>query len=226
MSSLHVFDMDGTLLTGSACLEISRAIGVFEQTRAIEQAWGRGEISDNGFWERCLPLWQGLTDTQIDDAFAAAPWLSGVEAVFADIRSRAENSVVISQSPQFFVERIRKWGLGYAFGAQVSPGNPRGAEQLVSSADKLRITQNLLAQLGLSHDDCVVYGDSASDLALFETLTHTVAVNAKPRIRQLARAAYDGSDLWQAYVAGRQLLDLRRVGDPCTEESRVHGAAT
>lgn len=198
--------MDGTLLRGSACLEISRSIGVLDQTLAIEEAWVRGEISDNGFWERCLPLWDGLTDAQIDHAFAATPWLARVDAVFADIRSRGESSVVISQSPKFFVDRICRWGANYSYGALVSPGNHRGAEQLVSSADKLRITENILTELGLTRNDCVAYGDSSSDLALFESLTHTVAVNAKERIRQLARVAYEGSDFWDAYMFGRGLL--------------------
>ena len=144
MTCLHVFDLDGTLLVGSATLEISRSIGAFEETLAIEHAWARGELGDNAFWEQCLPLWDGLTDDQIDRAFATAPWLDGVDQVFADIRSRAEYSVVISQSPKFFVDRIRKWGLNSAYGALVSPGNSAGAETLVSSADKLQITNNLL----------------------------------------------------------------------------------
>ncbi len=212
MTCLHVFDMDGTLLTGSACLEISRAIGLYDETRAIEEAWVRGELSDNGFWERCLPLWDGLSEAQIDLAFEQTPWLIGVQAVFSDIRLRQENSVVISQSPKFFVERLRRWGAGHAFGAMVSPGNAGGADQMISSQDKLRITQALLHELGLTQNDCVAYGDSASDLALFEALDHTVAVNAKAVIRQLASIAYDGPDLWQAYLAGRQLLDKRSVG--------------
>lgn len=209
MSSLHVFDMDGTLLTGSACLEISRACGVYAETQAIEDAWARGEISDNGFWERCLPLWAGLSDALIDDAFARSPWLNGVEAVFADIRARGENSVVISQSPKFFVERIQRWGAHHAFGAIVLPGNARGADKLISRDDKLAITRELLRDLALTPQDCVAYGDSSSDLALFEALSHTVAVNAKAAIRSLARATYDGPDFWQAYQAGRRLLATR-----------------
>ncbi len=210
MSCLHVFDMDGTLLVGSACLEISRSIGVLEETLAIEEAWSRGEISDNGFWERCLPLWEGLTDAQIDNAFATSPWLARVDAVFADIRSRRENSVVITQSPKFFADRVQRWGASFTFGAIVSPGNPKGADQLISSMDKLRITDGLLSELRLTRNDCIAYGDSSSDVVLFETLAHTVAVNAKERIRQLARAAYDGSDFWNAYVAGRNLLEVHR----------------
>ena len=209
MTYLHVFDMDGTLLHGSACLEISRAAGVFKENIEIEQAWAQGDFSDNGYWERCLPLWKGLTDAHIDRAFSNAPWLDGVQNVFADIRSRNEHSVVISQSPKFFVERFSQWGVSFGFGALVSPGNPGGAEQLVSSDDKLAITKQLLADLDLPEDRCIAYGDSLSDLALFKTLEHTVAVNAKPVIRELARVSYDGTDLWSAYLAGRELIKKR-----------------
>lgn len=207
MTVLHVFDMDGTLLHGSACLEISRAAGVFDENVEIERAWSAGEFSDNAYWERCLPLWEGLTDAHIDAAFANAPWLDGVENVFADIRARNEHSVVISQSPKFFVERFSRWGVNFAFGALVTPGNGAGAEQMITSDEKLAITRRLLADLQLADDNCIVYGDSLSDLALFSTLEHTVGVNAKPAIRELARVAYDGADLWSAYLAGRALMD-------------------
>jgi phosphoserine phosphatase len=73
----------------------------------------------------------------------------------------------------------------------------------------VRITEELLGELSLSVDDCVAYGDSSSDTALFEHLRHTVAVNAKESIRRLARASYEGSDFWAAYLAGRRLLDTR-----------------
>lgn len=207
MSCLHVFDMDGTLLVGSACIEISRSVGVVEETIAIEQSWAQGEISDNGFWERCLPLWDGLTDEQIDHAFAATPWLDGVDAVFADIRARNENSVVISQSPDFFVERIRRWGANHAYGALVTPGDASGARRMITSDEKLAITCELLGSLGLDCERCVVYGDSMSDLALFENLPRTVAVNAIEKIRELAKVSYDGKDFWQAYLTGRSLIE-------------------
>lgn len=207
MTYLHVFDMDGTLLHGSACLEISRAAGVLDENAEIERAWAAGEFSDNAYWKRCLPLWEGLTDAQIDAAFANAPWLDGVENVFADIRARNEHSVVISQSPKFFVDRFSQWGVNFAFGALVSPGDSAGAEQMITSDDKLAITRRLLAELQLADDKCIVYGDSLSDLALFSTLKYTVGVNAKPAIRELARTSYEGTDLWSAYLAGRALVN-------------------
>lgn len=215
MTCLHVFDMDGTLLVGSACLEISRSIGVLDETREIEEAWGQGDIGDNEFWKRCLPLWEGISEEQIDLAFEKSPWLRGVKAVFQDISARNESSVVISQSPKFFVDRLRDWGLKYAHGALVTPGNSAGADQLVSIEDKLLITNKLLSDLDLTYEHCVAYGDSNSDLALFKALPNTVAINAKQRIRELASVLYDGASIWDGYSIGRKLIDnqgCRRSG--------------
>lgn len=207
MSCLHVFDMDGTLLKGSACLEISRTVGALAETLAIEDTWSKGEISDNEFWVRCLPLWKDLTDEQIDQAFAESQWLNGVQSVFADIKSRNEKSAVISQSPLFFVERLHAWGVNFVYGSLVTPGNSAGAERLMTSRDKLDITGRLLSELGLSHDDCIAYGDSMSDLDLFKSLPNTVAVNARKPIRELARVCYEGPSMWSGYSAGRKLLE-------------------
>lgn len=207
MSYLHVFDMDGTLLKGSACFEISRSVGVLDEALAIEDAWVKGNISDNEYWVQCLPLWKDLNDDKIDHAFSASPWLEGVEAVFADIQARKEHSVVISQSPKFFVERLRSWGLKHAYGALVTPGDSSGAKQLVSSEDKLKITRELMTTLELNDEACVAYGDSSSDLDLFKSLPNSVAVNAKEFITNLASAVYEGPSIWEGYLLGRELLD-------------------
>ena len=98
MSKLHIFDMDGTLLRGSACLDISRYMGQIEAVDAIEARWAAGGVGHVEFYELCLPLWAGLTDADVETVFANAGWLDGVADVFADIAARDEHSAVISLS--------------------------------------------------------------------------------------------------------------------------------
>lgn len=207
MSRLHVFDMDGTLLRGAASVELSRHLGTVDEADAVEQGWLRGEITDVGFWERVLPLWAGVTDAEIDAAFEEAPWIEGIREVFADIAERGEHSTVISQSPLFFVRRLLGWGAGSAHGAGVEPGGRSGTDLLLSTRDKVTITDRIVAELGLTERDCVAYGDSTSDMLLFEWLPHTVAVNGNDKIRAIAAADFRGTDLRGAYAAGRALLD-------------------
>jgi phosphoserine phosphatase len=207
MSRLHIFDMDGTLLRGAASVELSRYLGCFAEADAVERAWLRGEIGDVRFWELVLPLWSDITDDQIDEAFDRAPWIDGVREVFADITARGEHSVVISQSPEFFVRRLVQWGAGAAYGAGVQPGGRADAGLLLTVQDKVTIATAVMTKLGLTTCDCVAYGDSTSDELLFRRLPHTVAVNAKPPLRALAAVEYRGDDLRGAYRAGRALVD-------------------
>lgn len=204
---LHVFDMDGTLLMGAAVVELSRHVGRFAEAMEIEGAYLRGEIEEIPFWSRALALWHGVTEEEIDQAFEAAMWMQGVREVFDDIHRRGERSIVISQSPHFFVRRLERWGAHATFGSNIQLGETVIANSTLLAEDKVSITQDILELWGLSPTDCVAYGDSASDVALFSWLPNTVAVNARGPLADLAAKSYVGDDLRKAYLLGRSLVD-------------------
>jgi phosphoserine phosphatase len=207
LTKLHIFDMDGTLLQGSACLHISEYAGCIDQVNLIEEAWGRGEVGHVEFYRLCLPMWAGLDDSGIDAVFDSSPWIGNVAKVFSDIAARGEYSAVITLSPLFFVQRLLRWGLTTAHGAHVSPGEPPDPARVLTPASKVEISAGLMKQYGLAHADCVAYGDSASDLPLFQSLPNTVGVNASSRIAALSKKHYQGDDLWAAYQLGRALIE-------------------
>lgn len=211
MTKLHIFDMDGTLLRSTASIEISKVSGNMAIAEEIEKNWLLGRITDIQFWQQCLPIWADMTEADIDHAFVNAPWIDAVENVFADIDRRGERSVVISQSPEFFVKRFTSWGAHGAFGTGIEIGVEPHESMLLSAGDKVTIVQDLLQQYGIEPDDCVAYGDSTSDIPLFRWLRNTVAVNASPQVRELASVEYDGLDLREAYEIGLALISGRAV---------------
>ncbi|BBF99744.1 MULTISPECIES: HAD family hydrolase [Pseudonocardia] len=212
MSALHVFDMDGTLLRGtSASLEIGRRIGRLSEIEVLEVASSAGEIDNLEFHRACHPIWQTLTDQDIDAAFRGAPWLQGIAEVWADISGRGEHSVVVSMSPRFFVDRLRGWGADAVHATDVPIAGPLDEERVLTAAAKVTIVADLLRQHALTPRDCVAYGDSYTDVPLFRAVPLSVAVNADDEIKGLARLSYDGDDLREAYAAGRGLLQDRAV---------------
>jgi phosphoserine phosphatase len=84
---------------------------------------------------------------------------------------------------------------------------PCHVSQLLLAKHKVEITLALLSERGLTTSDCVAYGDSFSDIELFRVLDRTLAINARPFIRELAAETYDGEDMWRAYEIGRSLLE-------------------
>lgn len=210
-TKLHIFDMDGTLQRGNACLELSRHVGQLDAILDIEERWAAGHVDHVEFYELCLPLWKELTPAAVEQVFASAEWLDGVSEVFADIQQRGEHAVVITGSPQFFADLLLRWGPCSVHGAGVEVGVQPVLERVVTPESKITLTHELLDHHGLTVVDCVAYSDSGSDIPLFRALPLTVAVNASDSLKAVATAVYDGGDLRGAYAAGRALLE----GTPC-----------
>lgn len=223
-SRLHLFDLDGTLIRGSsAAVEISRQLGLDAEIRDLELAFAGGGMTPPDFAARACELWSELTDEHVDAAFLGAPWLSGIREVWDEIRARGERSAVISLSPDFFVSRLlHQESQGQSQGADagaVGEAAPvRGVDVtygsrwpsvpfrelpdpagILSAEAKVRIADELCARFGVSRSECVAYGDSMSDAALFAAVPRSVAVNADGHVRHLATAEYEGADLREAY---------------------------
>lgn len=207
MTKLHIFDMDGTILEGSACVHLSEHLGCLEQIHVIEEAWGRGEVGHVEFYELCLPLWRELDDNAIREVFRKSPWRKNLVKVFDDIAARGEISAVITLSPQFFARHLTGWGATSTHGAEVHVDRPLEPEKVHTPEAKVSIAKDLLKLHGLGAGDCVAYGDSSSDVPLFRSLPNTVSVNASEPLRSLASVNYAGDDLWEAYQLGRGLIE-------------------
>jgi phosphoserine phosphatase len=208
MTKLHIFDMDGTLLKGSACLHISDHVGKLAEVNLIEQAWSRGEVGHVEFFELCLPLWGRISDADVEQVFTRSPWKKNIPRVFADIAARGEYSAVITLSPMFFATKLLGWGVTTAHGAVVFGGEPPDPALVLSPESKVAIARALIDEYGLAASDCIAYGDSSSDIPLFKELPNTVAIDGSAALRQLSSACYDGEDVWEAYLIGRAVAGI------------------
>ncbi|MFI6640390.1 HAD family hydrolase [Streptomyces sp. NPDC050504] len=203
MTRLHFFDLDGTLMRGSAAaVEISRQLGLLDEITELERDFVERGLSPGDFAVRARELWAGLTEEQVAAAFAGAPWLAGIQEVWAEIRERGEYCAVISLSPDFFVARLLEWGAHCAHGSLwpavpfTAPVDPAG---ILTADAKVRVAGELRARFGVAAADCVAYGDSMSDAKIFRAVPVTVAVNADHHLTGIATHSYTGGDLREAY---------------------------
>ena len=200
---LHIFDLDGTLIRGSAAaVEISRQLGLLEEIGELERELIARRIGPPEFAVRVHALWSGLTEAHVAAAFEAAPWLDGIQEVWREIRDGGDYCAVISLSPSFFVERLLGWGAHAAHGSRfpelpfTQPVDPSG---ILNAAAKVKIADRLCAEFGVALDTCVAYGDSMSDAEIFAVVPTTVAMNADHHLSGLATHTYTGGDLREAY---------------------------
>ncbi|MFI0487432.1 HAD family hydrolase [Actinomadura sp. 9N215] len=209
MGHLHIFDMDGTLLTGTtANLEIARHLGTRTELHDLETRFAAGELDTRAFSTEIHRLWRDLTPAVVTTAYTAATWLTGIADVCADIRARGEHSAVITMSPDFFARHLLDLGFDDVIASRFPPMPFTGALDptgILTPADKIRITEELRARHRLTPDECTAYGDSISDAPLFRHLTNTVAVNADHYLTAIAALDYRGTDLTEAYTLARTL---------------------
>ncbi|WP_328318469.1 HAD family hydrolase [Streptomyces sp. NBC_00388] len=203
MARLHLFDLDGTLIRGSAApVEISRQLGLLDEIGELERDLVAGRIGSPEYAVAVHALWSGLTTDHVAAAFDAAPWLGGIQEVWRDIRERGDYCAVISLSPSFFVERLLGWGAHAAYGSrfpEVPFNRPVDPSGLLNAAAKVRIADLLCTEFAVGRADCVAYGDSMSDVDLFGAVSRSVAVNADGHLAGLATHSYAGGDLREAY---------------------------
>ncbi|WP_435210833.1 HAD family hydrolase [Streptomyces sp. bgisy034] len=203
MARLHLFDLDGTLLRGtSAPVEISRQLGLEVETVALDREVSAGLIGPPEYAQRVHALWADLTEIHVAAAFEGAPWMARIREVWAEIGGQGDYCAVISLSPSFFVERLTGWGAHAAYGSRfpavpfTEPVDPAG---VLSAEAKVRIADLLCEEFGVTRAECIAYGDSQSDKALFGAVPVSVAVNADGHLAGLATHTYMGMDLWEAY---------------------------
>ncbi|PHM72693.1 HAD family hydrolase [Xenorhabdus kozodoii] len=210
MSLLHVFDMDGTLLIGTtASIEISRELGCLDELMVLEHNFSIGQIDTHQFATQIYKLWKTLTPQDVIRSVEKAPWISGLKEVLEDIHLRNEHSLVVTMSPRFFAEHLYLMGVDVVVASRF-PILPFKEELDVAGilrpVDKVTVVDQQLLEYGLDRMHCIAYGDSSSDIPLFQVLPHTVSMNGDEYINPWSRLKYVGNDLRNAYSLARNIF--------------------
>jgi len=206
----HIFDMDGTLLHGTtAPLLLASVLGSVEALREIEERFMTGAATPVDVARDLHELWGIVAPEVAQQAFAAAPLLANVREVLADIREHDERACLITMSPDYFAEQF----LDFGFDAVYASRFPRSAEApldetaILHPKDKPRVAERFCAEHGLSLQEAIAYGDSMSDVFLFDEVGVRVSVNGDHHLADRSDIAVQGGDLFVAYRAARKLLD-------------------
>ena len=84
---------------------------------------------------------------------------------------------------------------------------PLDESAILTPEDKPVLAARFCAEHGLALADAIAYGDSMSDVFLFEAVGVRVSVNGDHHLAERSDVAVEGTDLLVAYRAARELAD-------------------
>lgn len=190
---LHVFDMDGTLLRNTtASLEISRHLECLSDITSLEYQFEQSILTTQQFAQEVFKLWSTLLDSDVEHIFENSPWIQDIHKVLSDIQKKGEHSIVITMSPNFFANKLKKFGFNQVY-SSIFPTLP--------FSDPIDVSRILTP-----HDNeakCIAYGDSGSDIPLFQYIQNNIAINGTDSLTHLAKVKYTGNNLFDAYQLSR-----------------------
>jgi phosphoserine phosphatase len=206
----HIFDMDGTLLHGtSAPVLLAAALGQSDGLAALEERFASGATTAVEFAHEIHASWGIVPPDLVQRVFAQAPVLANVREVLDDIHARGERACLITMSPDYFAEQFVGFGFDAVFASRFprTPDAPLDESAILNPRDKPRLAAAFCAEHGLDLTDAIAYGDSMSDVFLFDEVGVRVAVNGDHHLADRSDIAVEGTDLLVAYRAARELCE-------------------
>jgi phosphoserine phosphatase len=206
----HVFDMDGTLLHGTAApVLLAAALGRADALTELEAQFAAGAVTAVEFARALHAMWGVVSPEAARRAFEAAPLLANIREVLADIRRRDERACLITLSPDYFAEQFLDYGFDAVFASRFprDATTPLDETAILNPRDKPRLAERFCSEHGLELAEAIAYGDSMSDVFLFDAVGFRVSVNGDHHLADRADIAVSGTDLLPAYLAARELLD-------------------
>ena len=209
MSTAAFFDLDGTLIPGSANIPLAKAAfrqgfaGPSDLIKDLRNGVSfllKGATDERSAQvrDRILRAVQGhraadveaLGDSFIDDLVASIT--PAMREVLERHAAAGDDRIVVSASPTEIVSRLA-YGAGLEYGVGttatrdedgVYTGELTGP--FCYKEGKVEVMRALAAEQGYDLADCYAYTDSASDMPMLEAVGHPVVVNPEPELREIA----------------------------------------
>lgn len=203
------FDLDGTLIPGSANIPLAKAAfraGMMTPKELAKDLRNgvsfilKGATDERSAQvrDRILAAVQGYPAAQVEslgDTFMAALVESvgpTMQQVLDEHADRSEDRIVLSASPTEIVSRFAaEVGLEHGTGTTSERDadgvyTGRLAGPFCYQEGKVEVMRQLATEHGYDLSESYAYSDSVSDLPMLTAVGHPVAVNPEPELRELA----------------------------------------
>ena len=214
---LIVMDMDSTLIQQEVIDELADMANVKEKVASITRDAMQGKLNFTKALHKRVALLKGLTLEDMEKVKTKIVFTSGAETLVTFLKKLGFKIGVISGGFTYFTSFIKnKLNLDYDFANELEikqgklTGDLKG--DIIDRAKKAVILKELAAQEKISLDQTVAIGDGANDIDMLSTAGLGIAFNAKPKVREEAKAFLSLPDLASVLfllgVSEQELLEL------------------
>jgi len=196
---LIVFDMDGTLIDAEAIDEIAKAANVGDLVVALTKRAMRGEMDFEEALRERVKLLKGLRVEEVNKVALNIPLMKGAKKLIHELKKEYRVAIV-SGGFTIVAERVAQEleidclvantlviEDGVLTGEVVGP--------IVRQNSKKDALEAIAKREGIRPKDCVVIGDGANDISMFEASGFSIAFNANPILYDLADVIITKKDL-------------------------------
>ena len=197
---LFVFDMDSTLIDAEVIDELAKAAGVEEKVSQITEAAMNGEMDYTESFQMRVSSLKGLSYDKALKQTEHIQLMPGAIELMEYIREIGGKTAMLTCGFSLAADKVKKQlNLDYAYSNDLSIKDGfltgEAAGPLMVTNAKAAVLDELVQKTGIPYEECLVVGDGANDICLFQKAGFSIAFNAKPRVQEHAGAVVFGKDL-------------------------------
>lgn len=192
--------MDQTLIDAETIDELARAAGVAGEVEMITNKAMSGDLDFGEALRERVKLLKGLSLEAAQAAVSGISFMPGAKELISYVKELGYTTAMISGGFTLSAERVGKaLGVDYVVSNKllVEDGCLTGqvCGPLTFTDSKAHVFEELAGLNGVLPEQCVVVGDGANDICLFERAGFAIAFNPKPVLKQYADVVISKKDL-------------------------------
>ena len=206
-----VFDMDSTLIDAETIDELARAADVAKKVADITDRAMNGKLDYGQALSERVNLLKGLSLKEAQDAVDKMPLMPGAKELVKYVKDAGYKTAMVSGGFTLSADRIGELlDIDYVFSNELIvndrhlTGDVTGP--LTRQNSKGDVFEEIARQNGVKPDECVVIGDGANDICIFEKAGYSIAFNSKEILREYADVVVTQKNL-KAVIPVIQALD-------------------